>query len=185
MSVDLQQAQADMRRAYYGGAAGVAASALAWLAAACTALRAQPDTAVWTLLVAGVFIHPASLLVSRLLGRSAAHAKGNPLGLLAGATTFWLIFSLPLAYAASRLHVEWFFPAMLLVIGGRYLCFDTLYGNRLYWALGLVLAAAGLALGRVSAPPAAAAFGGAAIEAAFAMLIALREQRASRLLSVA
>jgi hypothetical protein len=185
MTFDLQQAQADMRRAYYGGAAGVAASSLAWFAAACVALRGRPDAAVWTLLVAGVFIHPVSLLFSRLLGRPAAHAKGNPMGLLAGATTFWLIFSLPLAYAASRLHIEWFFPAMLLVIGGRYLCFDTLFGNRMYWACGLALAAAGYALGRALAAPSLAAFSGAAIEAGFAVLIAFREQRASRLLSAA
>jgi hypothetical protein len=126
-----------------------------------------------------------SVVFSRLAGRSAAHAKGNPLGMLAGATTFWLIFSLPLAYAASRLHVEWFFPAMLLVIGGRYLCFDTLFGDRTYWACGLALAGAGIVLGRMLATPSIAALTGSAIEAAFAMFIALREQRAARSLSAA
>ncbi|GAB1596688.1 DUF7010 family protein [Lysobacter claricitrinus] len=185
MTLDLQQAQADMRRAYYGGATGMAASAIAWLAAACVALRGKPDAAVWTLLVAGMFIHPAAMLLSRVAGRSGAHAKDNPLGRLAGASTFWLIFSLPLAYAASRLHIEWFFPAMLLVIGGRYLTFDTLYGESLYWPCGLALAAAGLALGRMFATPSLAAFVGGAIELAFALVIALREQRASRVLSAA
>ena len=185
MTFDLREAQADMRRAYFGGAAGVAASSIAWLSAACVALRGQADTAVWTLLVAGVFIHPVGVLLARLAGRSAAHTKGNPLATLAGATTFWLIFSLPLAYAVSRLHVEWFFPAMLLVIGGRYLCFDTLFGDRTYWACGLVLAAAGFALGRMFATPSLAAFVGSAIEASFAVALALREQRASRLPSAA
>ncbi|AXK72958.1 hypothetical protein DWG18_12165 [Lysobacter sp. TY2-98] len=180
MTFDLQQAQADMRRAYYGGATGMAASSIAWFASAIVAMRGPADTAVWTLLVAGVFIFPASVLLSKLAGRSGAHAKGNPLGMLAGASTFWLVFSLPLAYAASRLHIEWFFPAMLLVIGGRYLTFDTLYGERLYWACGLALAAAGFALGRVLMTPAVAALAGGAIEAAFALVIALREQRAAR-----
>ncbi|MGY3266686.1 DUF7010 family protein [Lysobacter sp. HA35] len=185
MTFDLQQAQADMRRAYYGGATGMIASATAWLAAGCVAWRGAPTTAVWTLLIAGMFIHPAAMLLSRVIGRSGTHAKGNPLGRLAGASTFWLIFSLPLAYAASRLHIEWFFPAMLLVIGGRYLTFDTLYGKSLYWPCGLVLAAAGFALGRMFATPALAAFVGGGIEFAFAIVIALREQRASRVLSAA
>lgn len=183
MSFDLASAQADMRRAYYGGAAGMAASAAAWTAAAIVATRGQSDTAIWTLLVAGMFIHPAGMLLSRIAGRPGAHAKGNPLAGLAGAGTFWLIFSLPLAYAASRLHLAWFFPAMLLVIGGRYLTFDTLFGNRLYWGCGLALAAAGVLLGRALAPPALAAFAGAAIEAAFALAIALRERRAAGLLA--
>lgn len=183
MTFDLRQAQADMRRAYYGGAAGMFASSLAWLGAACVALRGNADTAVWTLLIAGVFIHPVGMLFSKLAGRSGAHAKGNPLAGLAGASTFWLIVSLPLAYAASRLHVEWFFPAMLLVIGGRYLTFDTLFGNHLYWACGIALAAAGFALGRALMPPAIAAFTGSAIEAVFALVIALREHRAARLVT--
>ena len=179
MSFDLASAQADMRRAYYGGAAGMAASALAWTAAAIVAARGNATAALWTLLVAGMFIHPAGMLLARLAGRPGTHAKGNPLAGLAGATTFWLVFSLPLAYAASRLHLAWFFPAMLLVIGGRYLTFDTLFGDRTYRACGLVLAAAGFLLGRALAPPALAAFAGAAIEAAFAIVIALRERRAA------
>lgn len=179
MSFDLADAQADMRRAYYGGAAGMAASAAAWLTAAIVAARGNASAAVWTLLVAGMFIHPAGMLIARLAGRTGAHAKGNPLAGLAGASTFWLVFSLPLAYAASRLHLAWFFPAMLLVIGGRYLTFDTLFGDRTYWACGLLLAALGVALGRALAAPAVAAFAGAAVEATFALVIAMRERRAT------
>lgn len=180
MSFDLGSAQADMRRAYYGGAAGMAASAAAWAAAAAVAARGNAAAAVWMLLVLGMFIHPAGMLVARVAGRAGAHAKGNPLAGLAGASTFWLVFSLPLAYAASRLHLAWFFPAMLLVIGGRYLTFDTLFGDRTYWTCGLVLATAGIVLGRALAPPALSAFAGAALEASFALVIALREHRASR-----
>lgn len=60
---------------------------------------------------------------------------------------------------------------MLLIIGGRYLTFATLYGARLYWACGAALAAAGCALGYLNATPAIAAFTGAATEAAFAVAI--------------
>jgi len=119
MTTDLGSAQADMRFGYYSGAAGVLASSAAWLTAALVAWQVSPKQAVWVLFAGGVLIHPVGVLIARMLGRPGRHAPGNPLAPLAFATTLWLIFSLPLAYAASMLRLEWFFPAMLLVIGGR------------------------------------------------------------------
>jgi hypothetical protein len=174
MTTDLPQAQADMRHAYCSGATGVFASSTAWLAAAIATRVASPERAVWVLFIGGMLIHPVGVLLSKLLGRPGVHARGNPLGALAMASTLWLIFMLPLAYAASRLRIEWFFPAMLLVIGGRYLGFGTLFGLRIYWALGLVLAGAGYLLGQARATPTLGASAGAAIEAAFALAIFLR-----------
>lgn len=177
MTNELERMQADMRHAYCGGATGLLASSMVWLAAAVVAMRGAPQTAVWTLLAGGVAIHPAAMLLARLLGRPGTHRKGNPLARLAGASTVWLIAGLPLAYAASRLHVEWFFPAMLLVIGSRYLAFETLYGLRAYLACGLALLVAGLGLGRLSVDPALAAAAGAVIEAAFAGVVLLQDRR--------
>ena len=48
------------------------------------------------------------------------------------ATTFWMILMLPLAYGASRLRLEWFFPAMLFISGDRYPAFATLFGTRIF-----------------------------------------------------
>lgn len=170
------QAQSDMRQGYYSGATGILASSLAWFVAAGVAVLASPGQAVWALLIGGVFIFPVGLLIGRLLGARGAHAKGNPLGQLAGASTFWLIFCLPIAYLLSLRQPDLFFPAMLLVIGGRYLVFATLYGMRLYWALGLVLAAAGFGLAAVQATAFAGAAAGAGLEAAFAVAC-LRQHR--------
>lgn len=178
MESDLSFAQADMRFAYHGGAAGMLASALVWLCASIAAACSSPAHAIWTLLIGGMFIHPAGMLISKLLGRPGTHSKGNPLGLLAGASTFWLIFSLPLAYAASLRHIEWFFPAMLLVIGGRYLVFHTLYGLRIYWACGLALAASGLLLGFLAIPAAVSAATGAGIEAVFGCAVMVSNRHA-------
>lgn len=180
MTTDLESAQADMRFGYYSGAAGVLASSAAWLTAALVAWQGSPRQAVWVLFAGGVLIHPVGVLIAKVLGRPGRHTPGNPLASLAFATTLWLIFSLPLAYAASMLHLEWFFPAMLLVIGGRYLTFHVLFGLRIYWALGLALAAAGYGLGRAGADPAVSAFAGAAIEFVFAVAVfALGRQRVS------
>ena len=92
------------------------------------------------------------------------------MGELAGASTFWLILSLPLAYGLSLHNINWFFPAMLLVIGGRYLVFSTIYGMRFYWVLGLALAGAGVGLGMLRATPAISAGSGALIEFVMAMV---------------
>lgn len=45
--------------------------------------------------------------------------------------TIWLLLAIPVAIGAALYRVEWFFPAMLLVIAGRYLTFSTLYDMRI------------------------------------------------------
>ena len=168
MDMTVTEAQADMRHAYYSGALGIFASSLAWVVATGVALLSSPQHAIWTLLIGGVLIHPIAALLCRMFGASGGHSKANPLGPLAMASTFWLIFSLPLAYGLGLQNPTWFFAAMLLVIGGRYLVFATLFGMRLYWVLGLVLAGAGFILGWRAAPASAVVGAGAAIELVFA-----------------
>lgn len=171
LSAGLTAAQRDMRNAYMEGAPGALVSGLVWAVAGCIAAWSSPSGAVWALFIGGVFIHPVSVLLVRALGRSGRHAHNNPLGALAMATTVWMIMMLPLAYGVSLLRIELFFPAMLFVIAGRYLCFQTLYGTRLYWIFGAALALAGYALFKLEAPVALSAFTGAGIEIVFAGLL--------------
>jgi hypothetical protein len=175
--MSISEAQVDMRQGYCSGGAGVLASALAWSVAAGVAVVGSTLNAVWVLFIGGMVIHPLGVLICKLLGARGGHTKGNPLGQLAGASTFWLIFCLPLTYALSLQELGWFFPAMLLVIGGRYLVFATLYGMRLYWVLGLALAAAGFVLGYLTAPAYVAAVAGASLEALFAAIFLLKHRR--------
>lgn len=173
----ISDAQRDMRHAYLGGGPGVLASALVWLGAGLAAQLRSPEAGMWTLLVGGMLIHPAGVGIARALGRPGVHSPGNPLGRLALEGTVLLLLCLPLAVVASRVRLEWFFPAVLLVIGGRYLTFSTIYGMRLYWGCGGALAAAGFALWALRAPPALGAFTGAALELAFAALITSTARR--------
>lgn len=175
--MSISAAQADMRQGYYSGGPGILASALAWSVAAAIAVLGGPQKAIWALLVGGMLIAPVGWIICKVLRSRGAHTKGNPLGQLAGASTFWLIFSLPIAYVVGMQHAGWFFAAMLLVIGGRYLVFATLYGMRLYWVLGLALAFAGFALGSLSAPAYVVAGAGAALEAGFAAICLIRHRR--------
>lgn len=171
MNHSLVAAQTDMRFAYCSGAAGMLASSLVWLSSAAVVLFASAQQAVWLLLLGGMFIHPLGVIFAKLSGRPGNHSKGNPLASLAYASTFWLIFSLPLAFAAAQQRLEWFFPAMLLVIGGRYLVFSTLFGMRLYWICGLVLAGVGIVLGKMLAQPLYGALAGGLIELLFAIVL--------------
>lgn len=177
MGMSVSDAQTDMRRGYCSGGAGILASALAWSVATGVAVSSSAPKAVLALLIGGMLIHPVGVVICKLLKARGAHTPGNPFGELAGASTFWLIFCLPLAYVLSRQNPDGFFPAMLLIIGGRYLVFATLYGMRLYWALGLALAAAGCALGYLVAPAPVGAATGAAIEAVFAIVFLVQHRR--------
>lgn len=177
MGMSVSEAQVDMRQGYCSGGAGILASAIAWSVAAGIAVSGSAQNAIWCLLIGGMLIHPVAVLICKLMGACGTHTKGNPLGQLAGASTFWLIFCLPLTYALSLQTPNWFFPAMLLVVGGRYLVFATLYGMTLYWALGLALAAGGFALGYLVVPAHVAAITGAALEAAFAVVFLVLHRR--------
>ncbi|MFA9218413.1 MAG: hypothetical protein ACEQSK_15095 [Sphingomonadaceae bacterium] len=176
----LDEAQQDMRRAYYDGATGVIVSAAVWLSAGLVAVQGSPGGAIATLLIGGMFIFPLSVLLAKLMGRSGVHAKHNPLAALATAVTLWMLLAIPAAYGASLYKTEWFFPAMLLTIGGRYLTFATLYGLRIYYWCGALLAAAGLGLVLCKLPLAAGALAGGLIEGGFGIAIWLAARQQAR-----
>ena len=170
-------AQQNMRFAYFSGAPGMCASAGAWLVAGLVAINISAASAVVALFVGGMLIFPVGVLLAKACGRPGSHAGGNPLGILALEGTVLFVLCLPIAYAISQFRVQWFFPAMLLVIGGRYLSFSTLYGMRIYWACGAALASTGCLLAASSAAPSTSAFAGAAIEGTFAAAIFVAARR--------
>lgn len=165
------EAQRDMRRAYLSGAPGMLTSAAVWFAAGMVALSMSPERAIWTLFIGAAFIHPISVMLVKLLGRSGQHTKGNPLASLVFASTVWLIASCVIAYGASRYSILWFFPSMLFVIGGRYLTFATLFGMRIYWVCGLSLILAAYLLLHFGMPTVVSAFTGAAVETLFGVTV--------------
>ena len=176
--MNILDAQREMRDSYFWGATGVLTSGLAWCCAGFVSLMVSATSAVWALFIGGALIHPISVMMDKLLGRRGKHDPTNPLGPLALATTFWLIFCLPIAYVVSTVNLSWFFPSMLLVIGGRYLTFAVVFGLQIYWALGASLAAAAYFLVKSSASPTLGAFAGSAIEIVFSVILFLMAIRA-------
>ena len=169
----LAAAQADMRQAYYYGVPGIICSGSVWLAAAATGLLLGAKIGIATLVIGGTLIFPLSVLLSKLLGARGKHQPDNPLAALAIEGTFWMLLSIPIALGAAFYRIEWFFPAMLMVIGGRYLTFASLYGMKIYWLFALVLVAAGWACALVNAAVYWGALVGGLVEWLFAALIAL------------
>lgn len=166
-----RQAQTDMCKGYASGSVGIIVSGLTWLIAAIISYQYSPEQAVWTLLIGGMFIHPVGVLLSKVLGLSGSHTKGNPLGNLAMEGTLFMIMCLPLAYGLSLQHTEWFFQGMLLIIGGRYLTFASIYGFRFYWILGAVLGVAAYLLFYFKVPSFGSLLTGSLIEISFGLLM--------------
>ncbi len=152
-------------------------SATAWLVAALVATYVDPVTGVMTLLVGGMLIFPVSVLVSKVLGASGKHRKDNPLAPLAIEGTVWMLVSIPIAIGIALYRVDWFFPAMLLIIGGRYFTFATLYGMKFYWAFGATLTAAALLVIAFDARILIGAYAGAVIEYVYGIAIYVAETR--------
>src|SRR4051812_5194338 len=104
MSID--DAQANTRQGYFGGAPGLASSALVWLLAGLTVALRGPNTGVTALIFGGMLIHPLSVLGSKILGRPGTHESTNPLAPLALEGTVILLLGVLVSFTLSRFQVE-------------------------------------------------------------------------------
>lgn len=174
----IANAQKDMRDAYNLGIPGIISSGVVWLIAGLCAYFLTPFKGVIALVIGGMFIFPLSLVLCKLMGYSGSHSKGNPLAPLATENTIWMISSIPIAVVLSIYNVSLFFPAMLLVIAGRYLTFSTLYGMKSYYLLGGLLGAAAIPVAIVQPAAFVGGVTGGVIELVFAaaLLISNREK---------
>ncbi len=176
-----RQAQNDMCKGYANGSIGVIVSGVTWLISAFIANQQSPNKAIWMLFFGGMFIYPISMLISKLIGHSGTHTKGNQLGNLAMEGTVWMIMCLPLAFGLSLQQTEWFFQAMLLIIGGRYLTFATIYGNKTYWLLGAILGASAYLLYNFKVQSFASLLTGSFIEISFGLFMFLSFRRNNKI----
>lgn len=175
---DIKQAQIEMRDKHMYGATGIVVSGFMWLLSCIIAYKYSPRYAVAILLIGGAFIHPISTSLNRILGVSGTHSKDNALGGLAMEGTFFMLMCIPLAYGLSLQRTGWFFQAMLIIIGGRYLTFNTIYGNRLFWILGGILGIAGYLLFLTNAQSYISALTGSIIEISYGLSMYYNARRA-------
>lgn len=175
------EAQEDLRKSYYAGAPGAFASGIVWLTAGITALVSTEQMSVLIFFFGGMLIHPVGIMLSKALKRSGKHIKENPLSFLALESTFLLFIGLFIAFLLLQVRPIWFFPIMLLIIGGRYLIFCTIYGMRIYWAFGLTLILSGFAGFLLNTPFYLMALIGGIIEILFSFIIFYLEKRKAKI----
>tara|TARA_R110000744_G_scaffold344888_1_gene450275 strand:- start:645 stop:1190 length:546 start_codon:yes stop_codon:yes gene_type:complete len=180
--MNFKDAQKDMNFSYFAGAPGVLVSGLVWCIAAFVALLYSNQLSMLVLFFGGMFIHPLAVLLSKTLKRPGNHKPNNPLGKLALESTIILFVGLFLAFYVAKLHVEWFYPIMLMTIGVRYLIFNTLYGVKTYWLLGALLIFSGMLCILLEASFIIGAVIGGITELAFALVIL--NQSKSKVLTV-
>jgi hypothetical protein len=171
------EAQEDMRKSYFGGGPGAFASGIVWLTAGITALISTKQISVLVFFFGGMLIHPIGIVISKALNHSGKHKKGNPLSYLALESTFMLFIGLFIAYLAFQIRPNWFFPIMILIIGGRYLVFSSIYGMRIYWVFGTTLILSGVGGFLFNTPFHLIGLIGGIIEILFSFIIMYLEKR--------
>lgn len=175
---NIYSAQSNMQQGYADGSLGVLVSGTVWLVSALVAYYISVHTAIWTLFFGGMIIFPLGLLLCKILGIPGKHSKLNPLGNLAMEGTFYMLMCIPMALLLSQQDPAWFFQGMLLIIGGRYLTFTTLYGKKAYWVLGGLLGMAAFVLFSLGVGSAVSALVGSTIEISFGTFLFAKFQKA-------
>ena len=141
--------QTDMRIAYLGGGTGIIVSGIIWFISGLSGLYLTNEISILILFIGGVLIYPLGLLSAKFLNRKflnriGKHQINNPLNTLATETTVILFVGFFISYSIFQLQNLWFYPVMLMTIGVRYLVFQSIYGMKLYWILGLFLIISGV-----------------------------------------
>ena len=89
---------------------------------------------------------PLTQAVLRITGRPMALRLENPLNGLAMQVAFIVPLTLPLAGAAALYDIDWFYPAVMVIVGAHYLPFIFLYGMNAYGVLAAALLGGGFLL---------------------------------------
>jgi len=148
--MDIGEAQREVRTVYRGGFMGQLVSGLLWLGSAAAGTYGTARTAIILLVVGGFFIFPLTTLGLRLLGGPWKLSPANPMSGLGMQVAFVLPLCLPVVGAVAAHHLQWFYPAFMVVLGAHYLPFVFLYGMPMFAALSMSLVGAGVALAHKS-----------------------------------
>jgi hypothetical protein len=144
--MEIEDAQREVRSVYLGGFWGQLVSAVMWLVAAALGTWVTPRASILALVIAGFFIFPLTQLLLHLSGRRTRVSKENPLHWLGMQVAFVLPLSMLLLVPVGYFRLNWFFPALMVLVGAHYLPFAFLYGMRMFLALAGILIAMGVVI---------------------------------------
>lgn len=172
--------QKDMRVSYLGGGTGILISGMVWSVSGILGLYSTKEISILTFFFGGMLIYPLGILSTRLFKRTGRHQKNNPFAYLAYESTAILFIGLFLAYSIFQVVEEWFYPVMLMFIGARYLVFQTIYGIKIFWIMGLLLTLAGMLCLIFNQPFHSGAIIGGIIEISIGIIIIVMEFKPSK-----
>jgi hypothetical protein len=144
--MDIQDAQREVRSVYIGGFWGQLLYSIIWLAAAAMGTWVTPKASILTAVIGGAFIFPLIKMMLRLSGRPTSVSKENQFNILGMQVALVGPFSMLLLIPVALYNLNWFFPALMVLMGAHYLPFATLYGMRMFLFLAGILMAAGVVI---------------------------------------
>ena len=151
--MDVQDAQREMRSFYIGGFWGQLVSSIIWLVSASLGTWVTPRASILTVVIGGFFIFPLTHGLLRLSRRRASVSIENPFTSLGMQVAFVLPLSMLLLVPVGLYRLNWFFPALMVLVGAHYLPFATLYGMRMFLFLAGTLVATGVVIALYFAEP--------------------------------
>jgi hypothetical protein len=144
--MEIRDAQREVRSVHFGGFWGQLVSSVIWLVSAALGTWVTPKASILTVVVGGFFIFPLTQMRLRLSGRRTSVSRENPFNSLGMQVAFVLPFSMLLLVPVGLYNLNWFFPALMVLLGAHYLPFATLYGMRMFLFLAGILIATGVVI---------------------------------------
>jgi hypothetical protein len=138
--------QREIRTRFVGGFYGQLVAGILWLVSAGLATWRGPRASIVMLVVGGFFIFPATELLIRIVGERTPVSSTNALRSLGMQVAFVLPLSMPLLLPVGLYRLNWFYPAMMVLLGAHYLPFVFLYGMRMFALLAALLVGGGIAI---------------------------------------
>jgi hypothetical protein len=145
--MNVADAQREVRTVFLGGFVGQLVSAVLWATSTALATFVSPRAGIVTLALGGVLIYPVTSTLLRLTRGRGSLSKENPLAALAMQVAFTIPCALPVVGGAALYKLNWFYPALLVIVGAHYLPFVFLYGMRAFYALAAAMVVAGVMIG--------------------------------------
>jgi hypothetical protein len=142
--MNIADAQREVRIRFAGGSYGQAVSGVLWLASAGFATWGAPRTAILVLVVGGFFIFPVTELLIHVVGSRSRLSRENSLTHLGMQVAFVLPLSMPLLLPVGLYRPNWFYPALMILLGAHYLPFVFMYGMQMFAVLSAFLLAGGV-----------------------------------------
>jgi hypothetical protein len=140
----ISDAQLQIRTRFVGGFYGQLVAGILWLTSAGAAVWSGPRASITMLVVGGFLIFPATELLIRSIGERVQVTSGNALRSLGMQVAFVLPLSMPLLLPVGLYRLNWFYPAMMVLLGAHYLPFVFLYGMRMFAVLAALLVGGGI-----------------------------------------